>query len=306
VSYVCKDRGTESCPCILMETGQCYTCSIFKTGKCDCLPGWQGVCPFAEYYQADEKIFEVKPKTFEVIERKDYSDKLKAFTLETSAGFALKCKEMGTFLMIHIQSFSLPLSVVQSHIAGGKGYVQLSFYITGPKTKRLNEACVEGSVLEVEGPFTNGLINSELFMYGKPTMVVAKGIAIMPFINQKDRIKDYLMKVYLDADKLTDEFVQDYLGDIALFTADLRRDGESIIKEVVNTDMTGTNVLFMTSPYYVNQLFKVCGGLTSKIIYPNHSNMCCGRGVCGACSFTDEYGITVKQCKCNKGIKKEA
>ena len=69
MTYVCKDRGTEHCPCALMATGQCYTCNMIKAGRCDCLSGWQGVCPYTEFYQNGKKTLERrKTRNYEIKE----------------------------------------------------------------------------------------------------------------------------------------------------------------------------------------------------------------------------------------------
>lgn len=299
MTYICKDRGGDGCPCVLMEAGQCYTCSMIQTGRCDCPPGWQGVCPFTEYYQNGQRIGE--PKQWNHLKIKDYcvySDKLKVIVLEASAGFALKCKEMGTFLMVKAGDYSVPLSVMESSVAEGTGRVQLAFYVAGPKTMELEKVCLNNKIIVAKGPFYNGLVGSETFVYGKPTMVAAKGVAIMPFLNQKERLAKAVEKVYVDTEKLPEAFLEDYMGDIDYENVNFNDDWKRI------SEIAGSfrgNLLLMASPYYVDLLAQTG---TENFIYPNHSNMCCGRGVCGACSHTDKEGVTVRACKCNGEIKK--
>ena len=62
------------------------------------------------------------------------------------------------------------------------------------------------------------------------------------------------------------------------------------------------NLLLMVSPYYVERILKLTGLSKNRMITPNHSNMCCGEGCCGSCSYTDKDGITVRMCKCIGGI----
>lgn len=303
MDYVCRDRGTKACPCVLLESGQCYICNMKKAGKCSCCSDWQGMCPFTEYHQNGKKVTEEKKELWlKISEYREYSDKLKLIILQTSAGFALKCKEMGTFLMLGEGLFTVPLSVMKSFIADGKGYIHIAFYVAGPKTAKLAELCSNEQWVSIRGPFFNGLVNSEDFVYGRPTIAVAKGLAAMPFINQWERLADTLENVYFDTDKLTEEFVCDYLNDRAYTKVNLQGESESILKEL--SEAKGEfNTLLMVSPYYVRQFTRELNG---QAIYPNHSNMCCGIGLCGACSHADEDGVTVKMCKCNSIIKKEA
>lgn len=302
MEYICSDRGTQKCPCILMGVGQCYTCSMIKTGKCDCPAGWQGVCPFTEYYQRNQRVSEEsESKVMKIIGKKDYSERLKALVLETSAGFALRCKELGSFLMLNVKGFWLPLSVTQSNIEKGTGHVHLMFYVAGPKTKALADICQYEESLLIKGPFFNGLINSETFCYDKPVVVIGKGMAIMPFLNQKERLKTRMKEIYVDTEKMTEEFLRDYMKDLNYITINMADDLERMVQKVKLFAQNGYNILAMLSPYYAEKLSEIS---SKALIYPNHHNMCCGMGLCGACSYTDEKGITVRGCKCN--MKKEA
>ena len=83
--------------------------------------------------------------------------------------------------------------------------------------------------------------------------------------------------------------------------------------------------LFLASPYYAAQAKKAflksaafdgaarvqhstCGLKDREVaisqarnrclLLPNHANICCGIGICGACSETDGDGVTVRKCKC--------
>lgn len=58
------------------------------------------------------------------------------------------------------------------------------------------------------------------------------------------------------------------------------------------------NVFLMVSPYFLGRLTELLDIDKREIIAPNHVNMCCGEGICGACSHTDAQGVTVRGCKC--------
>ena len=74
MSYICADRGTDCCPCALMEAGQCYTCGMISRGKCDCNSGWQGVCPYSEYVMRGKTSSPGKAdRLFTVEEKEDFA-----------------------------------------------------------------------------------------------------------------------------------------------------------------------------------------------------------------------------------------
>ena len=60
------------------------------------------------------------------------------------------------------------------------------------------------------------------------------------------------------------------------------------------------NIFLMLSPYYCRLLAERFDLDLAQVIYPNHANICCGLGLCGACSHTDADGVTVRACKCSE------
>lgn len=310
MKYICADRGTGKCPCILMETGQCYTCGMISKGKCDCLASWQGVCPYNEYMQNGSRIMgESSERGFEIKSVEDFSEKLKVITLGTTMGFAAQCGKLGSFLMVEAGGYKTPVSVMKTELApAGCSSVKLAVYVSGPKTAALDKAAERGGKLKVTGPFSSGLINSEKFDPHRLTLIIGKGMAIMPVINHIDAIGSGLLKMYLDESKLTREFVDKYVSRLEYEKTDLNDFGESLreLKRSVENDRgycvehTGEqpNIFLMVSPYFKSLLINELSLNERGIITPNHANMCCGEGICGACSYTDKDGVTVRLCKC--------
>ncbi|MCI8348427.1 MAG: hypothetical protein HFE74_03195 [Firmicutes bacterium] len=309
MSYICADRGTDKCPCSLMEIGQCYTCSMIKTGKCDCISEWQGVCPYTEYMQNGAlAVKTIKTRQFDVKSVEDFSEALKVITLDVPMGFALECNKPGTFLMIEAGDYKIPLSVMESKTSKDS-YVKLAVYLTGPKTFALDKEVEKGSKVNVSGPFLNGLINVEKFDDRKLSLVVAKGIAMMPLLNQKNIIGNGLVRMYMDDTKLTKEFIDKYVSQLEYSRVDMETDLEEIVKSILadceyckNNTGKNPNIFLMVSPYYKDIIINKCGFDENDIIAPNHANMCCGEGICGACSYTDKDGVTVRRCKCGQSL----
>lgn len=111
--------------------------------------------------------------------------------------------------------------------------------------------------------------------------------------------------MYLDESKLTREFIDKYVLPLEYKKIALDKELESLsvtVREDVEYSIKHTgkapNIFLMVSPYYKTLLMEKCRFEEPQIIYPNHANMCCGEGVCGACSHTDENGHTVRLCKC--------
>ena len=305
MNYICADRGTDKCPCVLMETGQCYTCGMISRGKCDCPPSWQGVCPYNEYMENGRRVMsKTKDWELEIKSVEDFSANLKVITLEVTMGFALECRKMGSFLMVSAGGYKTPVSVMESKTPP-PSYVKLAIYVTGPKTTAIDKIAETGGKLKVSGPFSNGMINSEKFDSKRLSLIIGKGMAIMPVLNCKDAVGSGLVGMYLDESKLTGEFLGKYVSQLEYTRLNMDAELE-ILKTAVENDCsycmehTGQkpNIFLMVSPYYKELIMEKCGLDAKETIVPNHANMCCGEGVCGACSHTDKDGITVRMCKC--------
>ncbi|MBS5335014.1 MAG: hypothetical protein DBY08_05905 [Clostridiales bacterium] len=315
MTYICADRGSEKCPCILMEAGQCYTCSMIQTGKCSCM--WQGICPYTEYKQAGENPKPVyREREFVVTERKDFSPVLTTVTLKVPLAYAFKCREPGSFIIVRANGWQVPLSVMKSYTATDDeafgtsefweaGRIVLAVNAAGPKTIDLLKRCSVGSIWSLRGPYFSGLVRKEIFNPKALSIVAARGMAIMPLINMKQLIGGNLASFCLDSKKLPESFKEKYLADFEYETIDLENDIRKTACDLMKArefciESTGLkpNLLLMVSPYYAEALIREMNIDCSETISPNNANVCCGEGICGACSHTGEDGITVRACKC--------
>ena len=307
MEYKCVDRGSARCPCALMEAGQCYTCTMSRKGKCDCSVDWQGVCPYNEFLQGGS-VPAIKgglPEEFaaEVLEIRKYSEQLAVVRLGVDRGFARRCSLPGSFVMASVLGCRVPLSVLRTGWGPG-GWIEIAVQPAGPKTKELLKSCLDrgeqnpgklSCLWKISGPFEAGLLNRERLREGEPLTVITKGTAIAPFINIKEGfLKGMKVKLLVDADKLTEDFLADYLADCSWEKVSLTEDEEKILAAIDGADQ----VMLLASPYYTERFLGMRPERKGDIITANHANMCCGAGICGACSYTDKDGVTVRRCKC--------
>jgi len=60
-------------------------------------------------------------------------------------------------------------------------------------------------------------------------------------------------------------------------------------------------LIVLASDYYIEEIGKIL-----KIdARSNNFRLCCGEGICGACSYTDDFGRTFKMCKCSGFVPTE-
>ena len=318
MNYQCFDRGTDHCPCHLMEISQCYTCSMTAGGKerCDCADSWKGTCPYSEFIQRgrQRENFPVV-REWKILDRRDYDENLTVIRLTVSKGMAQKCSRPGTYVMAETLGYQIPLSILRCQYNGKDDWIEIVVQKIGPKSIAL--LCETKKSWKLGGPFYGGLENTEILdisgfqrglppekmpeskEHGRPPFLVAvKGIAAAPFLNIRKQIeKKWNCEIFLDDSKLPEDFVEEYFGKSGFQKISMKKDWESIAELLANRQ--GKSML-LASPYYTEKILHAQPDLRGKVIVANHANICCGVGVCGSCSHTDASGVTVRKCKCTE------
>lgn len=399
MEYRCVDVGSEKCPCILMEAGQCYTCRMCRDGVCACGESWRGSCPYTTWLQQGGCAQEA-PRVSEatILAVREYAPHLSVVTLSVPRGLAQRCRTLGAYIIVESLGWQIPLSVLRSTYtagtashttpaaastagaapagsastsgsastdiqsasiktdtdllpasvfpsaidAAGGGQIEIAIQPIGPKSRALLQDLT--APWRIRGPFYGGLtaLGSGVLHPADPLLVIAKGTAIAPFINMLERFcqagtQDIStacqtqsltlgLRLLIDADKLTADFLTDYLR---------TQDGQLIpwqpirlaseMERAAALIAESRQTLFLASPYYAAQAKKAflksaafdgaarvqdstCGLKDREdaisqvqnrcLLLPNHANICCGIGICGACSETDGDGVTMRKCKC--------
>ena len=399
MEYRCVDVGSEKCPCVLMEAGQCYTCRMCRDGVCACGESWRGSCPYTTWLQQGGCAQEA-PRVSEasILAVRKYAPHLSVVTLSVPRGLAQHCRALGTYIIVESLGWQIPLSVLRSTYtagtashttpaaastagatpagsastsgsastdiqsasiktdtdlipasafpsaidAAGGGQIEIAIQPIGPKSRALLQDLT--APWRIRGPFYGGLtaLGSGVLHPADPLLVIAKGTAIAPFINMLERFcqagtQDIStacqtqsltpgLRLLIDADKLTADFLTDYLK---------TQEGQSIpwqpirlaseMERAAALIAESRQTLFLASPYYAAQAKKAflksaafdgaarvqhstCGlkdredaisqAQNRCLLLPNHANICCGIGICGACSETDGDGVTMRKCKC--------
>ena len=168
----------------------------------------------------------------------------------------------------------IPASAFPSAIdAAGGGQIEIAIQPIGPKSRALLQDLT--APWRIRGPFYGGLtaLGSGVLHPADPLLVIAKGTAIAPFINMLERFcqagtQDIStacqtqslasgLRLLIDADKLTADFLTDYLK---------TQDGQPIpwqpirlASEMERAAMLiaeSRQTLFLASPYYAAQAKK--------------------------------------------------
>ena len=198
--------------------------------------------------------------------------------------------------------YGMPVSVLKAEPE--KERLHLGVSSCGPKSGSLLAA---EKILCVRGVYYNALSGmGGLDAEPEGSLIYAKGIAMAPLRNFLDggtRYSKWLknMNLYVDLDKVGFDFFKDYFGDLpvdSIHVKDFASGGlesAEVLNNMEQMAQTGKiNILSLTSPYYADKVETSAG---KKIVRPTSGNMCCGEGVCGACTYDDETGKTIHRCK---------
>ncbi|MDD4390499.1 MAG: hypothetical protein PHW03_06820 [Eubacteriales bacterium] len=307
--FDCIDCGTENCPCYLAETEDCLVCGRLRGSNCDDC-GWRGVCVYNEFIQNGRRILNPR-KSFpsQITYKKFYGEALAVIGLATGRGFALKCEMPGSYVFIRskgaLQWYDTPISVMKVDI--NEGVIYLAVKEMAGKTKLILE---EQEILEIRGVYRNGILGIKDVIGGqkhkkKKNLIVARGLGFAPAVLLADWIGGRAsLDMILDEGGTSEEWISEYTPDKILgITArinlehDIKLGFDSGLYKTV-TAGNYDNIIVLASDYYINEIKK----LMRIDAMSNNFNLCCGEGICGACSVVNSCGETFKMCKC-AGIK---
>ena len=319
----CVDAGGENCPCFLAEGGACLTCSRLAGGGCeDCL--WSGVCVANEYEQNGRVIRLGRKTQYVAVKRKKcYDEQTAVLALDVGRGMAQRCSLPGSYVFLQadekISWSQAPISVMRAEVQ--KGWIWVLIKGISVKTKALLKA-EEGGKLLLRGPYQNGLFGGfALRQFGfaprgektkeKPqVLILAKGAGLAPAVLVRDFLKERAhIRLLLDTAKLTDSLAKDWAGEKGRageekeeayepVKLELAREREQICQLMRGEDWRF--ICIFASDYYLAYFGKsfLSQGLCGSLVLSNNFHLCCGEGICGACSIEDQKGQTRKMCKC--------
>lgn len=317
----CIDCGSENCPCVLAESGDCLTCSRLQ-GKdfCDC--NWRGVCIYNEYIQNFKKVQNSRElQEVNILSKLKFPDELYVLCLDVGKGFALKASHPGSFVFLQPELntpyYSTPISVLASDIDSGVLYVAVKN--VGVKTKSI---CSKEDKLFMKGVYRNGIIGLTQFVlklkYPHITsnvpesadipqfkqerlMIITKGVGFAPAINLINLCWDKCpVDIVIDKDKICSELVRDFLNPAMTESLSLVSLANPVSLDTLRSRIqegSYTAVAVFASEYYQSEIKKF---LLPDIhfMFSNNTTLCCGEGICGACGFGNQYGQVHKACKC--------
>ncbi|CUU47297.1 sulfide/dihydroorotate dehydrogenase-like FAD/NAD-binding protein [Clostridium beijerinckii] len=294
----CIDAGTEYCPCKLAEYGQCLTCSQCQGEVfCDCL-NWKGVCIYQELHNNGNKAKEGR-KTFEcsVVEVQNYNDKLVIIKFRAPHKLVIDLVKPGSYVFIRTDGnnyFDVPISIMNSDIENDT--IMVAVEIRGVKTAKLLDIKTGGNIV-IRGPYWNGVfgIKNILAQKNNKTLVLARGIGLAPMIPVIRKLisQNNDIQIVIDKTPFEENFSKELLDEYKMEVSECSLLDKGKLsdhaKVLINDSIKGgTNFIHVAGAdiltYGVINYLSDINRNDVSLSCCNNFKMCCGEGICGACT----------------------
>ncbi|MEG1286084.1 MAG: hypothetical protein RRZ84_08435 [Romboutsia sp.] len=297
----CADAGTKYCPCHLAYSGDCIKCSLNKGKKtCDCL--WQGVCIYNEIqHNGENQINEREEYLCNIVDQREIQSNIFLIKIEIPKIIAKDLCKPGAYVLLKSKDkdsdiFNAPISVMDVDVENN--ILEVIIKPRGIKTKPI----VKFDSVRVKGPYFNGVFGLRELntTYNLNCVVILNGLSqvnsiklIRKLIENKNHVE-----VFIDTKAvILNEVVEKIMKTGAnIHELDIRLDEAFILDYIRRNDVklvySGGHTSF--NKYIMNKIDSVNKDI--KLVIPNNNLICCGEGVCGACTV-NLNGERVKSCK---------
>jgi NAD(P)H-flavin reductase len=307
----CSNYATDTCPCVLAESGHCIVCSMCRGEDfCDC----QNTVSFCIMQELKNNGGKAKDQHHimkcTVLYEKIYDDTVKLLRLSVPDGRAKEFQRIGAFVFVRAKEntfYDVPISVLYKDFDTDS--VELMIKLQGVKTECFRDLN-KGDTVFLRGPYLNGIqgLRALVSVHDKDALVICRGIGLFPSLHAISELKknNNRIKIYLDSGDMNKSLLHAAkdLFELEIEELSIYDDkGEisplvyKIIDDAVKND-TGIIHLGMSN-YLIKRLVdyveKTDGDMQLSCI--NNSHMCCGEGICGACTVNTDSRQIVHLCK---------
>ncbi|AAK79824.1 NAD(P)H-flavin reductase [Clostridium acetobutylicum] len=306
----CIDSGTEYCPCHLAESGNCILCSQLN-GKdfCDCV-NWKGVCIYQEYTWNHNKAKKERSECIcKIIKREEIDNNLIVLTIFIRKKLAEDLLYPGSYVFLRptksSRYYSSPISIMEA--SSDENIIKVIIEVKGIKTKSINELKEKDDIV-LKGPYWNGVLGLKNIHSAKEgiSLIIARGIGEAPIVPIMKKLYSNGNKVVVIADRgkfkanLIDKYLEEFSSETYNFNT-LNKDGElpEDFKDFLLNFIryNKVNLIHISGPNILTSKILDVVDEDIKISCSNNAKMCCGEGICGACSNIYDDDKMKRMCK---------
>lgn len=271
---------------------------------------WKGVCIYKEYYDNGNKPKNQR-KTYmvKIIKKEMLEDNLIILNLLVPHKLAKDLNHPGSYVFIRtpdtMQFYDTPISVMDVDLA--ENIIKLAIEIKGIKTKTIDTA-IEDSKVTIRGPFWNGVFGLKNVYMSKDgtSIIVAKGIGMAPMIPVIKKLYGNGNKIIVILDKapyknvFVDEYLKAYNCEVhetsMLANGELSDEFKTLLLDILDKHENTNLVHCDGADIFIYKLIELIGDKV-KTSCCNNTKMCCGEGVCGACTVRYQGRKVKRLCK---------
>ena len=313
----CVDFSTPFCPCELAENGECIVCSQCK-GKefCDC-GATTGFCVMTEMRNNLGKAMPIR-KTYKctVTTAMKIADDAVLIRVFSEGIRTTEFQNVGSFSFVRVHEnpyYDTPISVLYSELeVNTLGFVIIT---KGIKTKCFRDIKV-GDTVWLRGPYYNGTFNKHVVetIKGSHAILLTRGIGVLPSLHVAGSLIRNNNHVRLLIDPGT--FNKDMIDRLCEFyelesstccISDDKGELTDEIKQLLNgmTPETCRLLHLGLSDYLIGKVVKyICANNAyhPELSACNNAKMCCGEGICGACTENVNARDVIHLCKAQVNV----
>ena len=297
----CADSGSKYCPCHLAYSNDCIRCNMLNKNKtCDCI--WQGVCIYNEIkHNKNSKIVERAEYLCDVESTTPVEDNTYLIKIKIPKELSKDLRSPGAYVLIkrkdkESENFRAPISVMDVDL--DKNILEVVVRPVGIKTKGI----IDFNQVYIKGPYFNGLfgIKDIKSMSKSNCLIILNGLSQVNSINVIQRLieNENRVDVFVNHNGvILDNVIQKiYKLGASIYHIDIRED-----KDFISDYIKSNNIKLIysgASNHFNKSIMEIVDSIDEniKLAVSNNNLICCGEGICGACSI-NLNGVKVKSCK---------
>lgn len=307
----CSNYATDTCPCILAENGKCIECSMC-CGEDYCMcSDTVSFCVQQELINNGGKAKQQhRSMRCEVRYVKEYDDVFRFIRIDVPN--ADDFKKLGAYVFVRVDEnpfFDVPISVLYED--NSNGTIGLIIQMVGIKTESFRFVR-EGDYVYVRGPFYNGVQgrNAIAHLRDSRAAVICRGIGLLPSLHVIRTLwqNNNTVDVYLDWGKFSKQVLEFYKELQEIHVSEVRvsdQNGELTEDFYRIAAKAGNGEVELIHLGLSDFLLKKAIDTIEQndpqhkaaISCINNSRICCGEGICGACTKDVGADHTVRLCK---------
>ena len=307
----CSNYATDTCPCILAEKGKCLECSLCRgEAFCTCSDTVSFCIQQELIHHGGRAKQRHSSMRCEVSYVKDYDDVFRLIRVHVPNRDAFE--KLGAYVFVRVNDdpfFDVPISVLYEDY--GSGTIGLIIHMVGIKTESFRSVR-EGDKIYLRGPYYNGIQgrSAVAHLHDKRAFVICRGIGFLPSLHVIGTLRqnNNAINVYLDCGRCSKrilDFFEDLqeirVKEVAICdpSGELTEDFKSIAEKACGE---GVGLIHLgLSDYLLGKAIRTIEAYDphhrTALSCINNAHICCGEGICGACTKDADADQTIHLCK---------